>query len=64
MFANHSAEYELVDLLRMTAERLSQFENQDREKQVGDLLTGETNYVMIFPQKSHISILLYFRPVP
>jgi len=33
VFANHSAEYELVDLLRMTAERLSQFENQDREKQ-------------------------------
>jgi len=33
VFQNHCAEWELVDLLRMTAERLSQFESQDREKQ-------------------------------
>ena len=50
MFANHSAEYELVDLLRMTAERLSQVENQDREKQVSDL-TEKTYHVLIFSKK-------------
>jgi len=52
VFMNHAADYELVDLLRMTSQRLSQFENESREKQTCNIeMRGLYKRLYFNPQK-------------
>lgn len=52
IFSHHAHEKELVDLLRMTSQRLSQFTNEFREKQTCNI------------EMRHLYKRIYFNPVP
>ena len=50
VFMNHAGEHELIDLLRMTSERLSGFESEEGEKQTCNI------------EMRHLYKKIYFQP--
>ena len=50
VFMNHAGEHELIDLLRMTSERLSGFKSEDGEKQTCNI------------EMRHLYKKIYFQP--